>query len=514
MAQAAESYLQLPRRRYFSALELHAAAIGSIAAAVLIVGYGFNFAPLQTLLPDFPAMRPRTAAVIMALSLSYMLSLRDSRRSMWMSNAVAGAVVLWILYMRINWAANTAETPWSTLPSDGTIFCLLFAGISLLIINLAPRFALVAGLLAIVAATPALFRILSLILFRGAPDGASPLNSMALHTAAVIVWFMLVCVMLHPRLGFARATLQASLRGRLLRRALPIVVALPVLASSASLASAAMFGWSVEALFALNATVGVVLGALLIWWLSSLVEDWQKEANDQASRLSRANEALEQYASSAAHDLKAPARHVLLYGELLEQVLKKGDLETARKHASSVRESAAEMPVMIEGMLDYSRSAFMRLNRGDHWLSELVQAAASQHAAELQSAGAQVTVVHEARLRCDSTLMTTVLQNLIANAIRNQRRDRPLAIRVDAVREGETWKVSVEDTGTGFDPDFAVVAFNPLARGVHTRSEGSGIGLSTCRNIIQSHGGQIRVDPGYRMGARIEFTLPIAQKPD
>jgi signal transduction histidine kinase len=196
----------------------------------------------------------------------------------------------------------------------------------------------------------------------------------------------------------------------------------------------------------------------------------------------------------------------------LEQALATGDNATARKHAASIRESAAEMPVMIDGMLDYSRSGFMRLSLADHYLSELVQAAASQHAAELQTSGAQISVAHEARLRCDSTLLTTVFQNLIANAIKNRRLDRPLAIRVDALREGEAWKISFEDTGVGFDPDFAVVAFNPLARGVRAAGEGAGIGLSTCRKIIHSHGGQIRIDQDYRGGARVEFTLPVAPK--
>ncbi len=79
---------------------------------------------------------------------------------------------------------------------------------------------------------------------------------------------------------------------------------------------------------------------------------------------------------------------------------------------------------------------------------------------------------------------------------------------------GRHLKVQVEDNGVGFDPEFAVVAFNPLARGIHTAGEGSGIGLSTCRNIIQSHGGEIRVDPAFRSGARIEFTLPAEPQPE
>ena len=76
------------------------------------------------------------------------------------------------------------------------------------------------------------------------------------------------------------------------------------------------------------------------------------------------------------------------------------------------------------------------------------------------------------------------------------------------MREEAGCLVSIEDNGVGFDPDFAAVAFNPLARGVHAAGEGTGIGLATCRTIIQSHGGEIRIDPNWRNGARVECTLP------
>lgn len=509
MAQTTlDTYLRLPRRGYFSALEWHAVAIGSIAAAVLIIGYGFNFEPLQTIIPGFPTMKARTAAAFMALSVSFLLSLRESQRSHWGSAGIAALLAVLLAHMWATRSLSTGTDAWAILPSDATIFGLLIGAVTLVIINLRPGWSLAAGILALIAATPALFRIFGLFLFRGAPDEHSPLNTMALHTSTLLVWFLLVCVMLHPRLGFGRVVLQASLRGRLLRRALPVVVILPVVAAAASLSLSMTQGWASEALFALNAALSVTLAAVLIWWLSSLVEGWQVEANDRASRLSRANEALEQYASSAAHDLKAPARHVLLYGELLEEALAKDDVASARRHARSIRESALEMPKIIDGMLDYSRSAFTRITLSDNSLSELVQTAARQNAGDLESSGAHITVLHEVRMRCDSTLMTTVFHNLITNAIKNRRRDRPLTIRIDAVRDEAGVRVSIEDNGVGFDPDFATVAFNPLARGVHTAGDGTGIGLATCRTIIQSHGGEIRVDPNWRNGARVEFTVP------
>lgn len=507
---AADSYLRLPRRRYFSALEWHAAAIGTIAAAVLVVGYGFNFEPMQTIVPGFPTMKARTAAMLMGLSLSYLLSLRPSQRARWMSTGLALAVVVLAAWSALSRSDAAPQNVWEIIPSNATLFGLFAGGAALLAINHAQRGRLVIAVLALVAATPALFRILALVLFQGAPDENSPLNTMALHTAVLIVWFLLVCIMLHPKLGVGSVILRASLRGRLLRSALAVVVALPIAAAALSLFLSEALDGAEETLFALDATIFVTMGALLLWWLSSVAEGWQSEANAHAARLSRANEALERYASSAAHDLKAPARHVLLYGEMLEDALTRGDVAAARRHAKAIRDSALELPNLIDGILDSSRSARTRISLTDNSLGELVQAAAAQNSAQLIAAGAVVRVLSTARLRCDSALMTTVFQNLIANAIKSRRRDRPLEIRIDCRREGDRWQISVEDNGVGFDPEFAAVAFNPLARGIHTAGEGEGIGLATCRNIIQSHGGEIFIDPAHRHGARIVFTLPAA----
>lgn len=505
-----DNYVQLPRRQFFSAIEWHATAIGAIALAVLLVGYGLGVESFQSVLPGFPTMKARTAGQLLLLSVSCVLSLRSFPAACWLSSALAVAVIVFALVMGLGRTPSVEGDPWSIIPSNATITCLLCGGVAMLIINHAPRWGVAAGAIALTAAIPAVFRIVALLLFGRAPDEASPLNTMALHTAILISWFLLVCVLLHPKLGFARLLLRPSLQGRLLRAMLPIAVLLPVGAAAATLVLSQLIGAATESLFAMNAAICLIMGAIMVWQLSRLVEDWQHEANERSARLSRANGALEQYALSAAHDLKAPGRHVLLYGELLQEALQSGDMAAAKRHTRSIRDSALDMPRIIEGMLDFSRSAFTRISPSANALSELVQAAAAQNAADIQAANGAVKVLSEARLKCDPTLITSVFQNLIANAIKNRRRDRPLDIRIDAQREGEGWRISVEDNGVGFDPDFAAVAFNPLARGVHTAGEGAGIGLATCRSIIQGHGGRIFIDQDYREGARVVFTLPDA----
>jgi hypothetical protein len=80
MRRTIDSVVMLPeRRRVFSTLELHAVAIGSVAAVVLLFGWGFNLAVLQSLIPGFPTMKPAAAVGFMALSLACLTSLRRRR---------------------------------------------------------------------------------------------------------------------------------------------------------------------------------------------------------------------------------------------------------------------------------------------------------------------------------------------------------------------------------------------------------------------------------------------------
>lgn len=510
MIRAAASAIHATRRRMLTRLETQAIAISLCGASVYIFGWMLGIEAFQSVIPGFPTMRPRTSLGFVFLGISLFLSLRASWHGWRLGALASGATLAWLISLIVPLLMGSTPGGAALLqPILATFTSLTLAAAALLIVDLAPqRHVGSAGIIALAAATPALYRILSLLLFRGAPpDPGSLLNSMALHTALLIVWFM-ACVLMHPRLGLADVLLQPSLRGRIIRRALPVVIGLPVGAAAISLALSLAFGWRNEVLFGLTATLSVTIGALLLWWLSGLVADWQGEANERANRLNRANEALDQYASSAAHDLKAPARHIRLYGELLEAALAKGDIAQARSFAASMTSAAAELPVIIDGMLEFSRSGYSKIQLVACNLSELVHAAAAPHQTEIGAAGARIETLRPATLWCDAQLMTTVFQNLIANSLANRSADRPLVIRVD-VNEGRgRTRIAVIDNGCGFDPEFAAVALNPLARGVKTAGGGAGIGLATCRTILASHGGDIRIDAGHTGGARIDLVLP------
>jgi signal transduction histidine kinase len=112
----------------------------------------------------------------------------------------------------------------------------------------------------------------------------------------------------------------------------------------------------------------------------------------------------------------------------------------------------------------------------------------------------------------DPVQLQQVLVNLITNAAEAMRettgRPRTVTIR-SRPGEDETVVVSVEDTGSGLDPQNADRIFDSFYT---TKAEGIGVGLSISRSIIEAHGGQLSAAPAPRHGACFSFTVPIAQE--
>jgi len=103
-----------------------------------------------------------------------------------------------------------------------------------------------------------------------------------------------------------------------------------------------------------------------------------------------------------------------------------------------------------------------------------------------------------------------VLQNLLQNAIRHTPADG--TVRMEARRRVDGIELIVEDSGEGISPDRLEQVFEPFWRGDAARSSsGSGLGLALAKRIVESLGGQIRVQSAPAQGARFAVELPELQ---
>ena len=129
---------------------------------------------------------------------------------------------------------------------------------------------------------------------------------------------------------------------------------------------------------------------------------------------------------------------------------------------------------------------------------------------ELQSRELQAEITWDSlpEVAGDKQMLTRLFQNLISNALKYSAKERPPRIHVAARLEQGDWIFSVQDNGIGISSDHFDQVFAPFKR-LHGRSkyEGSGIGLTICRKIIQIHRGKIWLESQVGSGSVFMFSL-------
>ncbi|HEU0240393.1 MAG TPA: ATP-binding protein [Micromonosporaceae bacterium] len=236
--------------------------------------------------------------------------------------------------------------------------------------------------------------------------------------------------------------------------------------------------------------------------------------NAQTVDLQRSNAELEQFAYVASHDLQEPLRKVASFCELL--AARYGDAldERGHQYIEYAVDGATRMQTLINDLLAFSRVGRAGASEITVDGNEILAAALADLNTRIEATGATVTADRLPPLRGDPTLLASVLQNLISNAIKFRDPAVPPRIAITVRRDGEQWLFACTDNGIGIDPEYAERIFAIFQR-LHPRSEypGTGIGLAMCRKIIEYHGGRIWLDttrPRGEAGSRFCFTLPVA----
>lgn len=221
-----------------------------------------------------------------------------------------------------------------------------------------------------------------------------------------------------------------------------------------------------------------------------------------------ANRELEAFSYSVAHDLRAPLRSVIGFGEaLIEECAPQLDVE-GRRYLARIQDSAARMGRLIDALLGLARVTRRRPRR-----AEVDLAAVARRVVERLRGAAPDRVVEFvapplALARGDEQLLESVLENLLGNAWKfTVRRERArVEFGVEEVSGRRAY--FVRDDGAGFDPTQASRLFGVFQR-LHPEREfeGTGIGLATVERIVRRHGGEVWAVGAVDAGATFYFTL-------
>ncbi|MBK7862916.1 MAG: PAS domain S-box protein [Archangiaceae bacterium] len=227
--------------------------------------------------------------------------------------------------------------------------------------------------------------------------------------------------------------------------------------------------------------------------------------------LKRANEQLESFSYSVAHDLRAPLRAMNGYSTLLAERWKETLDEESRGWLSRIAVNAQRMGQLIDALLSLARINRTQLRLETVDLSQVFREAVAQAALLNPRDGVTVEIQDGLTARCDPELVRVVAANLIDNAWKFTARSAAARIEVGASQRDGQSVFFVRDNGIGFDMAYAAELFQAFHR-LHGPNEfpGTGIGLATVANVVHRHGGEIRAEGQPDQGATFSFSLERA----
>jgi signal transduction histidine kinase len=235
----------------------------------------------------------------------------------------------------------------------------------------------------------------------------------------------------------------------------------------------------------------------------------EQRVQERTAELSAANQELEAFSYSVAHDLRGPLQHIANIGFLLQQVCVTGEDSNGAVLIEKLFEGSNRMSKLIDDLLNLSRATSTPLHRTAIDLSDMVTSILASLQAEDPDRRVRLTVAKGAHVVADEGLLHQVLENLVQNAWKYTARREEAEIEFGLREESEGIVYFIRDNGVGFDPRDADRLFRPFQR-LHSQSDfpGTGVGLATVHRIIVRHGGKIWAQGNVDQGAEFSFTVP------
>ncbi|WP_445632683.1 histidine kinase [Nostoc sp. DSM 114161] len=243
--------------------------------------------------------------------------------------------------------------------------------------------------------------------------------------------------------------------------------------------------------------------------LHQLNQSLEIRVKQRTAQLETANKALEAFAYSVSHDLRAPLRAIDGFSRMMQEDYGDQLDAEANRYLKIVRDNAKRMGELIDDLLTLSRLDRKEMSRQPVFPNEIIQMALNDLAPDWSSREIEFAIADLPVCQADPSLLKQVWLNLLSNAIKYTRY-KPLAcIEVGCQAIDGEGIYFIKDNGAGFDMRYADKLFGVFQR-LHREEEfeGTGIGLAIVQRIIQRHGGRIWAEAASGRGATFYFMLP------
>lgn len=243
--------------------------------------------------------------------------------------------------------------------------------------------------------------------------------------------------------------------------------------------------------------------------------DAEIKANQIMERTLKAQEEL---LVNISHELKTPLNVISSTAQLLDMYYKSGSLENKKdiiiKYISSIKLNSYRLSKLINNIIDTSKieAGFFELNLSNNNIVEIVEETVMSVTNYTEIKGLNIifdTDIEEKIIACDPEKIERIILNLISNAIKFSNEGGEIFVNIQDMNE---WvEISVRDTGVGIEKnhlDMIFDRFKQVDKSLSRNAEGTGIGLSLVKAIVELHGGSISVESEYGEGSKFIVVLP------
>jgi signal transduction histidine kinase len=271
----------------------------------------------------------------------------------------------------------------------------------------------------------------------------------------------------------------------------------------------------------LIATLVIVL-AVLLYMLNKLNNkqlELNKKLTDQGRELQRLNDEKDRFFSFVAHNLKNPFNTIMGFAELMQRTSESTEPEKARQYSSLIYELSSQVQRVLGNLLEWSRLQRRSFECKPETLelTGLIKDVLEMNNKEAARKDIHISINDQGSIyvSADRSMITTVLQNLLSNAINFTPPSGRISIESRIIDEQA--EVSISDTGIGISKENLSKLFHfdfSQAKIVATDNGGAGLGLVICREMINKNGGTIFAESERGKGSRFTFRLPYIKNKD
>lgn len=245
--------------------------------------------------------------------------------------------------------------------------------------------------------------------------------------------------------------------------------------------------------------------------LEKLNAELEERIDERTKELQTTMKELEAFIYTVSHDLKSPIRAIEAYSRIMLEDYPIVNAEVA-DIIGNINNISLDMISLIRKLMKYSVATNKEIIKEQFNINELIHEAFEELTKPI-SRKINLTIDKEIpTIFADKLMIKHLLYNIISNAVKYTKIRDVALINIDHYLDNENIVICFKDNGIGFDHAYAEEIFHLFHRlNKQEEFKGSGIGLTTARNIVQKHGGKIWAEGKLDEGAKIYISIPYKQ---